>query len=272
MWSALIATAITAAAGLIKAGVDKNTADKMVQAQYDMTEEQIAEYNRAKQESMELWEPYQEIGQMGLNELAAFDDSVLYDRPEYSYDKTVEDFLDPYRDFAREQTLADLEQSASVGGTLGSGGTLDTLIKRSEDYANQDWGNAYNRMIADDATKYGRYIDKFNNDKALLDYQYNQIADKINLGITAKTNMNNAITGASTNIANTFGTQGDLNAIQAQNQGQFANNMIGGITNAVGTGFGAYNQYSQQEAAKQNLHQPMLQLIWWVMLQQLHLI
>lgn len=252
MWSAIVMGAIALGTSLIKAGVDKNTAEQMVQEQYKMTEAQQAEYAQAKAETTALYEPEMAIGQQGLNELGNYDDSSLYNRADYSNDATIEDYMNPYQDYARTQAMKDIEQSASTTGGTGSGATLKALQDRSQGLSEGYYNTAYAQKTADDATKYSRYTDKFNQDKALLDSQYNQIMNKVNLGTNAKNAINGAINQNASGQISTLGTQGDLSAINAQAQGNFASDVVSGIGSGLGTGLGIYDQASSANASIAN--------------------
>jgi hypothetical protein len=63
---------------------------------------------------------------------------------------------DPGAAFRQTEARKALEGSAAARGDLLSGGTLQALQARSQDLASQEYGNAWQRMMARDTEQYGR--------------------------------------------------------------------------------------------------------------------
>jgi hypothetical protein len=63
---------------------------------------------------------------------------------------------DPGAAFRQSEARKALEGSAAARGDLLSGGTLQALQARSQDLASQEYGNAWQRMMARDTEQYGR--------------------------------------------------------------------------------------------------------------------
>ena len=63
---------------------------------------------------------------------------------------------DPGAAFRQSEARKALEGSAAARGDLLSGGTLQALQSRSQDLASQEYGNAWQRMMARDTEQYGR--------------------------------------------------------------------------------------------------------------------
>lgn len=151
-------------------------ADRANQLQYQMYQQ-----NRADQE------PWRKAGADALSGLANAD---------FQRDFTSADFQkDPGYDFRMQEGQKALERSAAARGGLQSGGTLKALSKYGQDYASNEYNNAYNR---------------FNSDR---DRRFNRLSSIAGIGQTA--NSQNAASGA--NYANNVGanSMGAANAAGA---------------------------------------------------------
>lgn len=70
---------------------------------------------------------------------------------------TAADFTaDPGYQFRMDQGRQGLERSAAARGGLLNGGTLKALTRYGQDYASNEFGNAYNRWSNDTSTRYNR--------------------------------------------------------------------------------------------------------------------
>ena len=132
---------------------------------------------------------------------------------------------DPGYGFRLSEGMKALERSAAARGGLLSGGALKGISRYSQDYASNEFTNAFNR-----------YMQQRGN-------QYNQLASMAGIGQTATANLG----AAGQNYANNAGANimgGAANASNALTSGAAArasgyvggaNAMIGGINNAVGS-------------------------------------
>lgn len=127
---------------------------------------------------------------------------------------------DPGYDFRLQQGQRGLEASAAARGNLNSGATLKALQRYGQDYASNEYLNAYNR---------------FNNDR---DQSFNKLSSIAGLGQSA----NNQVGNAGQNYANQY----------SQNQMGMANanaaNMISqsnNFNNLIGQGVTAYGLYKR---------------------------
>lgn len=70
---------------------------------------------------------------------------------------TLADFQkDPGYDFRMQEGQKALERSAAARGGLQGGGTLKALTRYGQDYASNEYGNAYNRWNNDNTTRFNR--------------------------------------------------------------------------------------------------------------------
>lgn len=140
-------------------------ADRANRLQYDMFQQQ-----------REDQAPWRDAGRTALSGLA---------NPDFSRDFTTADFeQDPGYQFRMQEGLKALERSAAARGGLNSGGTMKALARYGQDFASNEFQNAYNR---------------FNSDR---DRRFNRLSSIAGLGQTA----NSQIGAAGQNYANQAGS------------------------------------------------------------------
>jgi hypothetical protein len=139
---------------------------------------------------LELQQPFQEAG---VNALAKMQKGV------------VSDYMDPSYQFRLGEGMKALERQAAARGGLISGGALKAAQRYGQDYASQEFGNAYNRLAA-----------------------------MAGIGQTA--------TGAMGNAAGNFGVNAGQNYMGAANAR--ASGYVG-AANALTGGLGQYMNYTQ---------------------------
>lgn len=88
------------------------------------------------------------IGQLGAGTVAG---------GEFNRNFTMSDFnADPGYQFRMDQGSKALQASAAARGGLMSGGTLKSLDRYGQDYASNEYSNAYNRFNNDQTTRFNR--------------------------------------------------------------------------------------------------------------------
>ena len=157
------------------------SADQATQLQREMFNKQV-----------ELQQPWQEAG---VNALAKMQKGV------------VSDYMDPAYQFRLGEGMKALERNAAARGGLISGGALKAAQRYGQDYASQEFGNAYNRL-----------------------------AGLAGIGQTATNNMGAA--------AGNFGVNAGQNYMGAANAR--ASGYVGGA-NALTGGLGQYLNYTQSQ-------------------------
>lgn len=96
---------------------------------------------------------YRDLGQTGLQQ-------VQNDLPNLTASFSMDKFQkDPGYDFRMQEGQKALERSASARGGLMSGGTLKALSRYGQDYASNEYNNAYNRFNQDRDQRYGKLMD-----------------------------------------------------------------------------------------------------------------
>jgi len=174
------------ASALLGANASKSAANTQAAAADRATQLQEQMFNK----QLELQQPWQEAG---VNALAKMQKGV------------VSDYMDPSYQFRLGEGMKALDRQAAARGGLISGGALKAAQRYGQDYASQEFGNAYNRL-----------------------------ASMAGLGQTA--------TGAMGNAAGNYATNQGQNYMGAANAR--ASGYVGGA-NAVTGGLGQYLNYTQ---------------------------
>jgi hypothetical protein len=119
------------------AGIQSAAADRATQLQERM-------YNQSRADN----EPWRQAGLGALSKMGDAD---------YMRDFTAADFQqDPGYAFRMQEGQKALERSAAARGGLQSGGTLKALSRYGQDFASNEYQNAYTRFNADRDRRFGR--------------------------------------------------------------------------------------------------------------------
>jgi hypothetical protein len=143
-----IATAIVG--GAVIGGVASNmAAGKQADAANNATAISDAQYQQTREDQT----PWRNAGTIALSQLG----TGTKDGGEFNRNFTLADFQqDPGYDFRMSEGQKALERSASARGGLQGGGTLKALTRYGQDYASNEYGNAYNRFNNDNTTRFNR--------------------------------------------------------------------------------------------------------------------
>lgn len=137
--------------GAIQSGAAKDAANKQKDAamyatdlQREMWEDDKSRY---EQQRADL-EPWRAAGVRALGGL---------ENADFQRDFSMKDFQkDPGYDFRMSEGQKALERSAAARGGLQSGGTLKALTRYGQDFASNEFNNAYNRFNADRDRRFNR--------------------------------------------------------------------------------------------------------------------
>jgi hypothetical protein len=121
-------------------------------------------------------------------------------------------YEDPGYQFRLAEGQKGVENSAAARGGLLSGAAMKAMQKYSQDYASNEYGNAYGRFNSDQTNK------------------YNRLAGLVNTGMGATNQIGNAAGQYGQNVASANAAMG--NAQAAGSVGQ-ANALMGGISQGV---------------------------------------
>lgn len=187
--AAVIGSAVVGAAGSAYASnkgqkaaqAQANATDRASQIQWDMydqTREDLNPYTEAGTTALD-----QLMGQMGANGYfnQTYTGQDIYDDPSYQ--------------FRLDQGLNSVQSSAAAQGGLLSGATLKALQSYGQDYASQEYSNAYNRYNADQTNRFNRL-------SSVVGLGQNAAAQVGNAGMqTSQAIANNTMAGANATAA-----------------------------------------------------------------------
>lgn len=142
--AAVIGAGAGLAGGIIQGNAASSAADKQSAAADRATQVQKGMYDQTRADQ----EPWRAAGAQALSGLS---------NPDFQRDFTQADFQkDPGYDFRMQQGQQALERSAAARGNVNSGGTMKALSRYGQDYASNEYGNAYNRFNADRDRRFNR--------------------------------------------------------------------------------------------------------------------
>lgn len=163
---------------------------------YDQTREDLA--------------PWRQAGQGALSQLTGRMDDL--NRPFSMADFTA----DPGYQFRMQEGMKALERSAAARGGRMSGGTLKALTRYGQDFAANEYTNAYNRFNAD------------------RERTFNRLASLAGVGQTTSSQLANANAAFGQGLANTAVGLGNSQAAAHIGQANRVSNLIGqGITAGI---------------------------------------
>lgn len=139
--------------GVIGAVASSSAAGKAADAQRDAANTasgtQLQMYNQTRDDQA----PWRTAGGTAIGQLSAGTQAG----GEFNRNFTMADFnADPGYQFRMDQGSKALQASAAARGGLMSGGTLKSLDRYGQDYASNEYGNAYNRFNNDQTTRFNR--------------------------------------------------------------------------------------------------------------------
>lgn len=218
-----VSTLLSAAANIGGALVSSNAIGNASKAQQDAVTGSNALLSSIYQQNRADLEPWRQAGVNALGRLQ----TGLQPGGELYKSFTLNDFTkDPGYGFRLDEGMKALERSAAARGGLLSGAALKGITRYGQDFASNEYGNAYNRYNQDQTNK------------------YNKLAALSGVGQTAAQQVNQA--------GQNYGNQASQNVIGAGNSSAAAtigqsNALTGGINNAL-------NQYNQQALINQLLN------------------
>lgn len=171
---------------------------------------------------IELQRPWQETGMRALQEA----ERVKGFMPA-AFTGKVDLASDPGYAFRLSEGLKALNRSAAARGGMISGGALKAAERYGQDYASQEYNNAYNRAL----TEYNAAVNRENTG-------YNRLASLAGVGQTAVNALSNAAGTTGANVASTAMTGGSNAANAALAGGQAIGSMYKGIGANLGYGIG----------------------------------
>lgn len=192
--------------GAISASGAKSAAKTQAGAAKNAAATELAMFER----NAELQEPWRQAGIGALSDLTAGTSAG----GDFARDFTLADFnQDPGYKFRMDQGLRGVEASAAARGGLLSGGTGKDLVEHGQNFASNEFGNAYNRFNADRDRRFGR------------------LASLAGIGQTATRDVTNQGAQTAQNIGNYTTQAGNANAAGTIGQANAWNSTIGTVGN-----------------------------------------
>ena len=238
--------AISAIGSRKAAKTQSNAANKAANVQLKATRETNDMLRDFRGQDIQRFAPYEEAGRRALGQYEnALADPFRF-RPFQSRDFQFNMEMDPGYQFRMQEGRKAVESSAASRHGLGSGAAMKALNRYGQNFASNEFANAFNRQ-------YGMFNDKFNRDYGMysddFNRQYGMFNDRLNrlgqlassgqaaAGMQASTSQNVAgQLGQNTMMAGQTAAQGLANAANAGAAGTvgMTNAFTGGINNALG--------------------------------------
>lgn len=159
-----------------------------INAQQQATDRGIDEQRRQYDQTRADNEPWRTTGVKYLGQL----DQAM---PELNRTFSMSDFqADPGYQFRMSEGMKALERSAAARGRLNSGATMKALTRYGQDFASNEYQNAYNRFTNDQTNR------------------FNRLSSLSGLGQVANQNNQQAGMNASNNISNLYTDMGNAAA------------------------------------------------------------
>ena len=258
---------VNALGGLLGGMGAQEAQEAEIKARKDLLKLQIQEQKDAYSDVAPTYQPYMDAGKTGIANLMDLGNDLgqyNFKPDEFSYNKNVQDFLDPSMQFQQEEMRRHIEASQANKGGLLSGGALKELQQRGGDIAQTYWGKANQDLMNDKKFVYGQYFDnakmKQNNLQQQFNNRFNVSNSQTGLGQYGTSGNTNARLGVGNNITNSVGQQIDPIAQGAQ-VGAAAPYMMGqGVLNSLVNKdtMGALGQYmTPQGQARPMSNDPM---------------
>ena len=205
-----IATAIVGSA-VISGAMSNKAANTAASATENAANTAAASQERMFNKQVELQEPWRQAGMNALAQMGT------------GFTGKVDMTQDPGYQFRLSEGLKALNRQQAAGGNFLSGGALKAAARFGQDYASNEYQNAYNRALT----------------------QYNTTAALANVGQTTANALGNAATTLGSNLGNLY-----YNAGQSAGQSRASGYL--GIGNAVNSGVNAYLNYNLTNAMIKN--------------------
>lgn len=205
-WGLVAVAGATVVGGVLAS----SAAGKAAGAQESAANTASAEQGREFDINQANLKPYQDAGKSVLPELQG----GLAPGGEFNSNFTLADFnQDPGYQFRMDQGQKALEASAAARGGALSGGNLKAIQQYGQDYASNEYSNAYNR---------------FNNDQTT---RFNRLSALAGTGQTAATTLGNLGTQTASSIASNTLASGNAQAAGYIGQSNAVNNGISSLGN-----------------------------------------
>ena len=162
---------------------------------------------------------------------------AIENRKDFSYQGSVNDFLDPAREQRVQAATNAINNAASAGGNRFSSSYLDKLAAKQQALASEEWRDAYDRMMRERNQQLAEWQSRQNRISnmgtlaGLYGNDRTQLSDAIGNYYSNLANQNNADLEVASDIA-----QGKANMDMNRKSG--IGSVLGGVGNFVSSFFG----------------------------------
>jgi len=230
----IVGAALAAGAGAANAYSSYKDREAAADA-YDKIQGLADEANSANQADIAAYKKYlQDTYGTGAasyqTALQKFLDSDVYQNDAFNYDKSVNDFMDPYANQRWQAEMDTINNASASGGNRFSSDYVNRVGARAQAHTSEEYEKAYNKLMQDRqaqlATWQANSQNGWNN--------YNATQDRLKSAVDVYGNDRNMLAQG---IADT--TMANMNNRNANLQTQAS--VMGGIANAqMGNNFGGY--------------------------------
>ena len=238
MWQVPVAMAgAGVVSNLLGANAQANSIEAQIAAQNRINQQLRRDlkgvYGDAERKTVGAYAPYTDLAGQGI---AGLQQDYSVNVPDFQYDKTVSDFLDPSIAYQQDQARRTIESGAAASNSLLSGAAQKALSDRAQQIGEQGFADAYQRMIADRNFQYGKGKDTYQMKVEEAKRKYGQYGDLANIGLGAVDKTARAYQDFASNYgANLAGTAPQSSAgTSGMVWGQTAGNLGSGLIDLAG--------------------------------------
>jgi hypothetical protein len=238
------------ASGLIAA----NAAKKAAQAQEEAATRAQGLVSDYYSKSQGYQQPYYDIGTANMAQMNADVNAGKYNMPteSFSYQGYQEPQFnfsaDPGYKFRLSQGTDAIQNSSAARGLGLSGATQKALARYGQNFASNEYGNAYNRYSMNRAFgkqaydtdrnfSYQNFMDAYTRQNQQLTQQFGRQYTLAGMGNNAASTMSSNAMNAAGSIAGIIGQGGNARAAGIMGQGQAYGQMAGNLASGIGGAF-----------------------------------
>lgn len=240
-WAAGAAAVVGGVTAYMGAQAQADAAEQAANAQRDANAQSIALQREMFNKQIELQQPWYDVGVRALPKLEAQANAM----PE-AFTGKVDLTQDPGYQFRLKEGLKAIDRTASARGGLLSGGALKAAAQYGQDYASQEYGNAYSRAL-----------DIYNAAVAREAAGYNRLSSLAGVGQTTAGNLSTQAGQFGRSAGQVYQDTGTAVANSLLAQGNARASQYGAIGNAIGGAAGAYGNYQAGQQNQANFNRYM---------------
>jgi len=210
----ILAGATSAVGGGIGSYLGGKGAAQAARTMRDSTREAMDFAREGQAQAEGYYQPYMDTGTQALGMLAS--ESFQDPTRQFQFSGNAQSYLDPSMQYQQQQAQRALEQSAVARGGLLSTGTAQALQNQAQQFAQQDYANAFNRMATDRNFAYNQFLQEAQARRANLQARYNQLSQLTGIGQQTAGNLASGAQNLGQNLGNLNIQAGQYQAMAQQ--------------------------------------------------------